>query len=163
MEKKILFASGLLATVIIFIATLMQPSTITSAQQTASTVPFTRLVQGDESGVTRRVNYILTSSEELKALWKLIGATSTPPEVDFKSEAVLAVFAGESPRTKVAVTKISDAQDIGKRIVSIVLVKPEGSCLTQERPSSSFEMVAVTASSLPLTHEDIIATTSCTN
>ncbi len=164
MEKKILLASALLATIVIVIFSLMQASSVvTDAQYASSGVPFTRLMQGETSGVTERVNYVLTSSQELNALWKIIGATSTPPQIDFKSEAVLAVFAGESAQTRVAIARIEDAQGVGKRIVSVVLVKPEGSCATEKSSLSPFEIVSMAASPLPLTHEDIVATTSCSN
>lgn len=159
---KLLFTSGLLATVVIGLLTFLQTPPITApAQDTAITVPFISLVQGQQSSIDSRVNYLLTSPDELKELWNIIGATSTPPEVDFETQAVLAVFAGEKPAMKAMVIKIEDMQDIGKRIVSIFIAKPEESCQSQIPSRSPYEIVAVAATSLALTHQDIVETMSC--
>jgi hypothetical protein len=161
MDKKILFASGLLATLVVELVMLMLMSHTAITEPTVRGVPFTRLMYGEQSPIASRVNYVLTSPEELNALWTILGATSTPPTVDFTTHAVLAVFAGASPKTKVTVAKIEDVQDTAKRLVSIVIAKPAEPCTT---PSiSPYEIVSVAASSFALTHTDIVTTTTCSD
>lgn len=157
--------SGLVATIIIGVLAVMQQSPVgsASAQDISKEVPFTRLVEGEQSGVTGRVNYVLSSPEELNALWKMIGATTTPPVVDFQSQSVLAVFADAAPESKVTIAKIEDSEVAARRVVSIVIAKPEQQCGSAKAVTSPYELVAVAATSLSLTHEDIIATTSCQN
>lgn len=130
------------------------------SQPSVVAVPFTTLVQGIQTGVLERVNYQITSPDELSSLWETIKATTTPPAVDFKKEQVLVVFAGNEPHTSIAVAKVEDST---VRMVSIALTKPDGTC--KEKPSSvvPFSVVTVPNSLLPLTHTDIVVTTSCKN
>lgn len=152
--------SGLLATVVIGVLTFTYvPIDTASAQYAATEVPFTRLVQGKQSSIDSRVNYLITSSDELIELWNIIGATSTPPAVDFTTQSVLAVFADQSPR--VTITEIKDIES--KRLVSIVVTKSEEVCATQQQNASPYEIVSVAATSLALIHQDIVETASCAN
>lgn len=156
---KLCFTSGLLATVVIGLLTFTQVPNDVASAYSATEVPFSRLVEGQQSSIESRVNYLLTSPEELTELWKIVGATTTPPAVDFTTQSVLAVFGGPSPRA--TITKIEDSES--KRLVSIVVTKPEESCATQELSVSPYEMVTVAATSLALTHQDIVETASCTD
>ena len=163
MEKKILFTSGLLSTVVVGILTFAHftPNTeLAEAAVQPTPVPFTKLIQGEQSIIGERVNYIVTNEAELTALWKLIGATSTPPTVDFSSQTVLAIFAGKDFQSALWVSKVEDAD---QRLVSIVIKKPDSTCATTKSTKSPFEIVAVAATSLPFTHQDIVTTTSCSN
>lgn len=128
---------------------------LASAQ--SSIVPVTKITQGQKSIVTRRVNYLITSAEELTKLWKMVDATPPPPAIDFKKQAVLAIFAGSEPRASIAVSKVEDAD---KRVVSITLTKH---CESSQALASSYEIVAVPATGLPLTHQDIATPASCPN
>ena len=166
MDKKILFMSGLLSTTVIgLLATVQYPVQEVLAETTAQTltVPFTTIVQGEQSGVAARVNYLITSPDELSALWASIRATSTPPSIDFTTQAVLAIFAGESSEASVSVAKITDALGAGQRMVSIAITKPDVFCTGEVTTTSPYAIVAVPATSLPLTHEDIVTTANCAN
>lgn len=123
-------------------------------------VSFTRLAYGSRSSVTARVNYLITSPGQLKELWKLIDATSTPPSVDFKTQAVIAIFAGEKPSAgyAVAVSKIEDAE---KRMVSVALTDPDDSCATKRSTMAPYEILLMPATPLSLTHEDLLTPVSC--
>lgn len=127
---------------------------------TAVAVSFTKLAQGAKSSIAIRANYIITSSSELGELWTMIDAKGNPPEVDFSKQAVLAVFAGEEPTSSIAIAKI---EDTNARLVSITLTKPEGACATKASATSPYELAVVSATSLPLTHADILTTTKCQN
>ena len=136
------------------------PIIITEVQPATVTVPFTKLTQGTQSAVARRVNYVLTSPVELGGLWRAVNAAGEPPKVDFKTHAVIAVFAGAASNAAIAVTKI---EDTNQRLVSIAVTKLDGGCEIDESRSgpSPYEIVAVPATSLPLTHEDIETSFEC--
>ncbi|MDD3531262.1 MAG: protease complex subunit PrcB family protein [Candidatus Pacebacteria bacterium] len=131
-----------------------------NAPAAATTVPFTPLVSGSQSAVTDRVNYFITSSDQLSELWKMINASSTPPKVDFNKDAVIAVFAGQQPTTGYVI-KVSKIVDSSARLVSITIAKPAESCISGESLTAPYELVAVPLTALPLAHEDLLATANC--
>lgn len=133
-------------------------SSTASRDSVAYMVPFTKIAGGSQSSVDRRVNYFITSPSELSELWGMVNATGTPPSVDFSTHAVIAVFAGKEPSSSITVAKIEDANE---RIVSIAVTKPDGACSTNKAAASPYEIVAVSATSLPLTHTDLVTTTTC--
>lgn len=122
------------------------------------TVQFTEIARGTQSNIGKRVNYFITSSSQFSELWEIVNATGTPPEVDFKTHAVIAVFAGNESSTSIAVAKIEDTDT---RVVSIALANPSGSCVSKQRTATPYEIVVVPTTSLPLAHEDIVTTVSC--
>ena len=128
------------------------PIIITEVQPATVTVPFIKLSAGTQSVVARRVNYLLKSSDELSELWQAVQAKGEPPEVNFKTHAVIAVFAGKEPVSDIQIAKI---EDTNQRLVSIAVTKLDGGCKINESSASPYEIVAVPATSLPLTHEDI--------
>ena len=128
----------------------------------AVVVPFTRIVQGDHSKVAARVNYLITSADEFDKLWEMVDASGTPPVVDFKTNVVMAVFAGEQPTTGYAIN-VSNIEDSTERNVSLTLAKPQSDCIEGQVITAPYEIVMVPATSLPLTHEDKITTNICPN
>lgn len=131
-----------------------------AAEVAAKVVPFTQLIQGTKSDVSVRANYIITSPTELNDLWKLINANGKPPVVDFKTQAVIAVFAGDQPSSKIAVAKIEDSS---ARLVSVTITAPDSTCSQKGSTSSPFEIISVPVTSLTLKHKDIPAVESCKN
>lgn len=132
---------------------------LASNQTPAVVVPFTKLMQGTHSNVATRVNYVITSATQLTELWKTIGATGTPPTIDFTKQTVLAVFAGTASSSSIAIAKV---EDTNARMVSISITSPEGACATKVA-TSPYELAVVPVTSLPLTHADIVTTTKCQN
>ena len=125
----------------------------------AGAVSFTPLARGVESSVHERVNYLITSSDQLSQLWKTIGAGGMPPAVDFSTHEVIAVFAGSDPVADITVAKI---QDTTTRMVSVSIAKPDGTCAGKDS-GSPYQIVAMPTTSLPLAHQDLVSTTSCAN
>ena len=133
-------------------------ASVATNQLPAVVVPFTKITQGKQSAIARRVNYFITSPTQLSELWKLVGATGAPPKVDFKTHAVIAIFAGNESSTSIAVAKIEDADT---RMVSIALAKPDTTCAKKSSTVSPYEVVVVPTTSLPLAHQDIVTTAGC--
>ena len=167
MQKNILVLIGIaLLAIAIGVAVFMSgrgslqntSSAVANSQPSAVVVPFTKLVQGRQSTIATRVNYFITSSAEMKELWKLISATGTPPTVDFKTHAVIAVFAGKESTSSIAVAKVEDSD---ARMVSITLAKSSGSCASKPQTATPYEIIVVPTTSLSLSHKDIVTTANC--
>ncbi len=168
--RNILITIGL-TIVVLFIGTLIAlsdrsqdfqsdaPPAMADSNQ-SQIISFTELARGSHSKVTMRVNYFITSPTQLKELWQMVDASSTPPAIDFKTHAVLAVFAGQKTTAGHAIT-ISKIEDTGARMVSITLANPDSACTPKKMAISPYEIVAVPTTSLSLAHEDISTTVSC--
>jgi len=126
----------------------------------AIAVPFTELAHGTQSDVSTRTNYLITSMSELDKLWEMVNATSTPPTVDFSSNYVAAVFAGQrmTGGYAIAVSKVADTQN---RLVTITITSPDSSCMVTQSTTAPYQIVEIPKTSLPFTHEDQTSTTSC--
>jgi hypothetical protein len=134
-------------------------SAVANTQPSAAvSVPFTEITRGSKSTVTTRVNYFITSADQLSKLWKMIDATGTPPVIDFNTHAVLAVFAGKESTSSITVAKI---EDTSTRMVSVAIAKPDSACAKKPLATSVYEIVAVPTTSLPLAHQDISTTATC--
>ncbi len=134
------------------------PAAITENNPVATAVPFTKIAEGTQAAISTRTNYLITSADQLNQLWKIIGATSTPPEIDFGNDSVIAVFAGDKSISAIAVANVEDANS---RMVSVTLAKMAGNCASKLKPATPYEIVSLPATTLPFMHEDIVATTSC--
>lgn len=166
MQRNFLFGVALIAIIGLVIFLFNHKSgiyndvhpAVTSNQSAAIIVPFTDIAHGLKSLVTIRANYLITSTGQLDQLWKLIGATNTPPAIDFKTHAVIAAFAGKEPSS---VISISNIKDTSARLVSITIIKSNGAC-AQKSITSPYDVAVMPVTALPLVHVDIsIATTSC--
>lgn len=136
-------------------------SAVDPGGQAAVEVPFTRITEGLQSDVSRRVNYLVTSQSALEKLWTMVKATGTPPTIDFTKEAVIAVFAGEKPTAgyEITVSKVRDSADA--RIVAVSVMQPAPDCVTAQMVTMPYEILTVPATPLPLTHEDSVLTVNC--
>lgn len=149
-----------LALLIGFVGFLYDRETVSKVPSSvAAAVPFTSLARGSRSKAATRVNYLITSANDLANLWETVDATNTPPAVDFKTQAVLAVFAGHASNSAIAVAKIEDT--IEQRVVSITVTKPDAACAKKLSALSPYEIVVVPATSLSLTHRDLSTTAPC--
>lgn len=122
-------------------------------------VPFTEIAEGTRSTVSTRANYLITSADQLTKLWAMIDATGTPPTIDFKNNSIIAVFAGNESvaGSAIAVTKI---EDTNARTVSVTITEPSGACALKQKAAAPYEIISLPATTLPLTHQDTIATTT---
>ncbi|MDO8408354.1 MAG: protease complex subunit PrcB family protein [bacterium] len=123
-------------------------------------VSFSILASGAHSSVAARKNYLITSENQLRELWKLVDVGGSPPTVDFSIYQVLAVFTGTEPSAgyAIAITKVADGKE---RMVSVQITAPGVSCLAATTLTAPYEIVRLTATTLAYTHEDTATTTSC--
>lgn len=168
-DTLILIGLALVAVVIgmfIYLANHGNLALQTSASSGLATAPGTpvqisTLAAGSHSSVTTRTNFIITSEDQLRELWKMTDAAGGVPVVDFGTESVIAVFAGTQTTAgySIAISSVADTQT--KRSVTISLTKPGGSCVVAEVITNPYEIVEVPATTLSLAHSDVTQTASC--
>lgn len=129
-------------------------------------VSFTVLDAGTTAPqMDRRTNYVITTQDELEALWGMIHNGQGPivPTVDFTKEEVLAVFDGSHSRGgyDIAISSVTDMD--GTRVVRVVRTAPGDSCVSSEGITSPYQIVQVARTPLTHTHEDETVTHECTN
>lgn len=127
---------------------------------TVATVPFTTLATGAQSAVTSRVDYLITSQDQLTQLWTLLQEPPPVPTVDFSTQVVVAVFAGQAPTTGYGIA-VAEVEDASSRIVKVELTKPDGSCVLAQSTTAPYQIVELPKTSLPFTHDDIWTTKAC--
>lgn len=132
------------------------------ASSAAVAIPFAEITHGSKSNVTRRVNYILDSEDQLHELWEMVDATGAPPVIDFKTYSVIAVFAGEQTPSGSAIA-VSKIEDSITRTVSVIIAMPGENCTQKHSKTTNYEIIKVPATSLKLSHEYISTTTDCRN
>ena len=166
-KKETLIVSGVALVIVIVGAVILIPGLMTPAtaqpvvvqtQPAAVAVPFETLAHGVKSTVTTRVNYVITSSDEMTKLWKMVDAAEPPPTVDFNKQTVLAVFAGKGESADITVAKVVDAD---ARTVTVAIVPPGPTCAAKVKATAPYEVVAVPNTSLPLEHEDSTTVANC--
>jgi len=123
----------------------------------ASDVPFSTIDTGAVSGVTSRDSFVIKDDGEWVGLWKRHTSNQFPgppiPRVDFSSEMVVAVFAGErgSGGYQIQVDRIND---LGNRLVVAVSESYPGSGPGSDSHTMGmthpFHIVRLARSSLPV-------------
>lgn len=137
--------------------------TPTNAPQTG-TVAFRILDTGTHAaGVSERKNYVAYSQEDFAKIWTMAhGSDGTPvPTVDFSTEYVIGVFAGQKPTSanSITVSSVTDTQNA--RNVVVMLSKPGTGCMTSQIVANPYQIVALPLSIAPLTHTDTEVAVIC--
>src|SRR5829696_2876431 len=65
------------------------------AQQSSPQV--VTVAQGSRSGIEEHREAIVRTAAEWQALWKIHGASTSPPVIDFANDMVVAIFLGTRP------------------------------------------------------------------
>ncbi|MBU6491016.1 protease complex subunit PrcB family protein [Patescibacteria group bacterium] len=125
-----------------------------------TTIPFTELAHGAHSSIPVRANYLITSEDQLSELWKMIDAGGQTPKVDFATQSVIAIFAGQKPTAGYTIA-VSNVEDAATRDVTITLTSPGGSCLLAQSLTAPYQVVELPKTSLAFTHKDLATTLSC--
>jgi hypothetical protein len=123
-------------------------------------VSFIELAHGTQSEVSERANYIITSTEQLRALWRLLDTPSKVPTVDFEKSDVVAVFMGDQPTTGYDI-KISAVEDSEERTVFLSLAIPGTNCFAGQALTSPYQIIEVPKTALPMGHKDEENVTRC--
>lgn len=122
----------------------------------ATAVPYTVIAEGDSAvGVSVRKNIAVYTEEEYVRLWKLAyGDTKPAPVVDFSTQYVIGVFAGEKSSGGYAISVKSVTDEGGTRTVGIELSKPAAGCMVSQALTRPFQIVSVPFTPFPLARTD---------
>jgi len=165
-RNHIIVSGAIVAAIIIgvlafFFSSRRVPNIPTVAtEQTPIAVPFTELAAGTRSTVTTRTNYLITSADQFTKLWSMVDAKRNPPTIDFSANAVAAVFAGAAPTSDYTIS-ISKIEDTNERTVTVMLAEPQSGCALKDSTTTPYQIISLPKTSLPLAHEYVVATTSC--
>jgi hypothetical protein len=138
-------------------------NTAISSTESTSTIPYVVLSEGTSTAsIDDRANYQITTANDLTTLWQMVyGKSGTVPSIDFSKYDVLGVFDGLHSTTDYGVQVASVVEAGGKRIVVITHMIPGKNCIPADKPTSPFELISVSKTTLPLTHIDMSSTTPC--
>jgi len=129
----------------------------------AESVSFTVLAEGtNASGVSERKNFAVYSEEDFVRLWAMTGASASEmPAVDFESQYVIGVFAGEkaSGGHTIEVTSVTDASSL--RTVAIELTRPGTGCVVSQALTRPYQLIAVPVSDRSLARTENETEASC--
>lgn len=130
------------------------------SQFAAVAVPFAELARGTNAPIDRRVNYLITSPEQFRDLWAMIGAAEMMPDIDFSAYVVAAVFAGEKPTGGYDIT-VSGVKDADVRTVTVTLAEPGGDCVLTQMITAPYQIIKLPRTTLNIIHEDVSTTVGC--
>jgi hypothetical protein len=164
MREKHVIVGLAIALVAISIATILQMRTndspIIAESLEPTPVPFTELTRGATSAIATSTNYLITSESQLEKLWQLVDAEGDVPKVDFNTQYVAAVFAGQRPTTGYAI-EVSKVEDTTVRTVVVTLAKPGSDCVTGQSVTAPYAIIVLPKTPLTFTHQNEATTTLC--
>jgi hypothetical protein len=126
------------------------------AADVAPTQSFVTVAKGSRSGVRERKLAVVKSGTEWADLWNLHAALATPrkepPAVDFQSEMIVAVFAGEKRTGGYAVEITAIQQDPAKNLIEVFVreIKPPPGAITTQALTHPFHIVKLNKTELPV-------------
>lgn len=134
-----------------------------SADQ-AVPVSFAVLAEGtNASSVSERKNFAVYTEEDFARLWAMAYGTDggTMPSIDFDTQYVIGVFAGEksSGGHTIEVASVTDASSI--RTVSMALTRPGEGCMVSQALTSPFQLISVPVSDRELARTETEVVTVC--
>ncbi len=123
------------------------------------------IMGGAYAPIKERVNYLIDNKNDLNKLWKKLFGTGTSvpekPKIDFSENKIMAIFAGTEPTGGYSIT-VSNVRDLlNKRVVSIVITKPDKSCIVAQSQTSPYQIIKISSTTLPFTHNDTTTTHLC--
>jgi hypothetical protein len=117
---------------------------------------FVSVAKGPRSGVRERKLAVVKSETEWADLWNLHAALATPrkepPAVNFQSEMIVAVFAGEKRTGGYAIEITRVEQDPTKNLVEVFVreTKPPPGAITTQALTQPFHIVKLNKTELPV-------------
>lgn len=128
-------------------------------------VPFSVIESGNNAAnVSTRKNYAARDTDAFAKLWTLTYGKNAPPlpSIDFDTEYVIGVFAGEQSTGGYAIA-VSSVTDHGtaSRTVSVTVTKPGTDCVNTQALTSPYQIIRVPVSIASLTREDRTVEKSC--
>jgi len=132
--------------------------------EVAEDISFKVIAEGSNaSSVAARKNYAVFDEGEFERLWTMAYGEEAPtlPSVDFDSQYVIGVFAGEKTTGGHAIKVEAITDENAVRNVAITIEIPSRDCLVTEALTSPFQIVVVPFSDRELIRTDTEVESSC--
>ncbi|MGE5306680.1 MAG: protease complex subunit PrcB family protein [Alphaproteobacteria bacterium] len=127
------------------------------ALNTATEYPFVTLAKGSQSGVRERKFVVIKSESDWQALWSTHASLSVPPKkpplVDFQTEMIVAVFAGEKSTGGYSIEITRIQEDTTKHALEFIVheSKPPPGAMVIQALTQPYHIVKLARIELPVT------------
>ena len=121
-------------------------STIAAApvQPDRSSIPFRIIAQGSDSPIHAHHELIIRMPGVWDFVWRK-HANSAPPEIDFRREIVIAIFAGRQATAAAVLQIAAVVEEDGSIVVRYHADTVQATTLTSSSPTSPFVIIAISA------------------
>ncbi len=122
---------------------------------------FITLASGDHSGFDERKNFLYSDEAEFEKVWSQAHPDDPMPDVDFDTEAVIAIFSGTraSGGHAIKVERVVDTEDT--ETVYIVRSEPGPECVVTQAITTPFTFVKVPMTERVMKSQERVETVSC--
>jgi len=127
-----------------------------AASNTATEYSFVTLAKGSQSGVRERKFVVIKSESDWQALWASHSSLSIPPQkpplVDFRTEMIVAVFAGEKSTGGYSIEITRVQEDTFKHALEVIVheSKPPPGAMVIQALSQPYHIIKLTRIELPV-------------
>jgi len=134
--------SALIAVLIVLVVTA-------GAAQTSGPVTFRTVARGTDSKIDRHYGLVAHSGGTWHLIWFRHQGAGDPPEIDFRHEMVVAVFAGRRPTSEYALEILGVTREEGSLVVRY-RVQVDAAKAMPPLATAPFHIIAVPAERAPV-------------
>jgi PrcB C-terminal len=116
-------------------------------------IPFTSLARGMVSGITQPDEVVVTSPAEWQTLWSRHAPAAPLPGVDFTTDMVVGVFAGERRTGGYGVQILGIERGAGDAVVGYRITEPGRDAMVTQMLTSPFHLVRLPRQGVPFRFE----------
>jgi hypothetical protein len=128
--------------------------TLASTQGDAAAVPFTSIARGPHSGIRHSEEAVVQSRAAWQALWsRHAPAATAAPAVDFSTDVVIGIFAGERRTAGYEVDILGIEREAAEVVVAYRVTEPRRGAMVAQVITSPFQLVRVPRQGPPFRFE----------
>lgn len=121
------------------------------AQRADSPIPYFSIAQGTASGIVDPLEIVIQSGQEWRKLWERHAPSgSAPPPVDFTTQVVVGLFAGQQPTAGYEVQIVKVDHERTRVTVSYQVRSPSKEALVAQVLTQPFHLIRLPRLSLPI-------------
>ncbi|MEL6674977.1 MAG: protease complex subunit PrcB family protein [Bacteroidota bacterium] len=135
--------------IMICLGSLIGLSACKSQQSGSSSQPMqtTVLMKGEMCGIEKAQNLLIRDLETFQSMWETYGKNQMPapkmPDIDFATQAIIAVFMGTQSNGGYNVSVAEVAEEGSLLKVKVTHTVPGSNCLTTMAITQPFQMVSI--------------------
>jgi hypothetical protein len=126
---------------------------LAAMQGPGASIPFASLARGITSGITQPQEVVVDSAAEWRALWSRHAPGAPLPAVDFATDVVIGVFAGERRTGGYSVQIVGIDRGAGDVVVAYRVIEPGRDAMVTQMLTSPFHLVRLPRQGLPFRFE----------